>query len=68
MSDLNPQILKQFILFQDLPAVLLTKIVAIAHEKKYRRHSTIFMEGEKGDYVVLIVSGIISSLKPHVCC
>jgi len=59
MPEFNPQTLKQFLLFQDLPPGLLAKVASIAHDKKYRKRATIFVEGEKGDYVVLIISGII---------
>ena len=59
MPDINPQILRQFPLFQDLPSGMLSKVAAIAREKHYRKHATIFVEGDKGDYVVLIISGII---------
>ena len=59
MPEISPQTLRQFILFQDLPANLVAKVGAIAHEKRYQKKSTIFVEGDKGDYVVLIISGII---------
>ena len=59
MGDINPQTLRQFILFQDLPANLLSKVSAISREKRYQKGSTIFVEGDKGDYVVFITSGII---------
>lgn len=59
MPETSLQTLRQFLLFQDLPAGLLSKVASIAREKRYKKNATIFVEGEKGDYVVLIVSGII---------
>lgn len=59
MSALDPQILKSFLLFQDLTPPFLGPIAAIARERRFQKRHTIFMEGEKGTYVVLIVSGII---------
>ncbi len=59
MSETTYTTLKQFILFQDLPPSLLSRVAAIARERKYPRRSVIFVEGDKGDYVVLIASGII---------
>ncbi len=51
--------LKQFVLFQDLTPSQLGKVSAIAHEHRFQKRHTIFLEGEKGTYVVLIVSGIV---------
>lgn len=58
-AGLDPQTLKQFILFQELDPAHLAQVAAIARERKFAKRHTIFMEGEKGTYVVLIVSGII---------
>jgi CRP/FNR family cyclic AMP-dependent transcriptional regulator len=59
MAGLNPQILKSFVLFQDLPAPQLAQVASIARERRFPPKHTVFLEGEKGTYVVLIVSGIV---------
>jgi CRP-like cAMP-binding protein len=58
MPTLDPT-LKQFVLFQDLMPPQLARIASIARERRFPKRHTIFLEGEKGNYVVLIVSGII---------
>lgn len=59
MPGLDPASLKPFVLFTELDGPHLTKIAAIARERRFPKRHTIFLEGEKGNYVVLIVSGII---------
>jgi CRP-like cAMP-binding protein len=59
MPGIDPQILKQFVLFQDLTPAQLTRVAGIARERRFPKRHTIFVEGEKGNYVVLIVSGIV---------
>jgi len=59
MATLESTTLKQFILFQDLAPGPLAAVAAIARERKFAKRQTIFMEGEKSTYVVLIISGII---------
>lgn len=59
MSPIDPAVLKQFVLYQDLTAAQLARIASIARERRFPKRHTVFLEGEKGTYVVLIVSGII---------
>ncbi len=59
MSSIDPAVLKQFVLYQDLTAPQLARIASIARERRFPKRHTVFLEGEKGTYVVLIVSGII---------
>ncbi len=59
MPGLEPQTLKQFILFQDCTSAQLAQVLTIARERRFQKRHTIFLEGEKGNYVVLIVSGIV---------
>lgn len=59
MAGLDAQTLRQFILFQELTPSQVAQVIAIARERRFPRRSTIFMEGEKGNYVVLIVAGIV---------
>lgn len=59
MAGLEPQTLKLFILFQDCTSPQLSQIASIARERRFQKRHTIFLEGEKGNYVVLIVSGIV---------
>ena len=59
MAPLEPQHLKQFVLFQDLTASQLARVASIARERRFPKRHTIFLEGEKGNYVVLIISGIV---------
>jgi len=59
MPGLEPSTLKQFVLFQDLTPPQLGRIAMIARERRFPKRHTIFLEGEKGNYVVLILSGII---------
>ena len=59
MAGLEPASLKPFVLFTELDGPHLAKIAAIARERRFPKRHTIFLEGEKGNYVVLIVSGII---------
>jgi len=59
MSTLDPQLLKQFVLFQELLPGQIAQVASIARERRFPRRHTIFLEGEKGNYVVLILSGIV---------
>lgn len=59
MANLDVTLLKQFVLFQELTASQLTQVASIARERRFPKRHTIFLEGEKGNYVVLIVSGIV---------
>src|SRR5512142_2438672 len=59
MPAIDPAVLRQFVLFQDLTPAQLSRIAAIARERKFPKRHTIFLEGEKGNYVVLIVAGMI---------
>ena len=59
MAAIDPSVLKQFILFQDLTPAQRARIASIARDRRFPKRHTVFLEGEKGNYVVLIVSGII---------
>jgi len=59
MAGLEPQTLKLFVLFQDCTSAQLAQVASIARERRFQKRHTIFLEGEKGNYVVLIVSGIV---------
>lgn len=59
MPGTEPPTLKQFVLFQDCTSAQLAQIASIARERRFQKRHTIFLEGEKGNYVVLIVSGIV---------
>lgn len=57
--NLAPQALKPFVLFKELSASQLNQVASIAHERRIPKRRTIFLEGDQGNYVVLIVSGIV---------
>jgi len=59
MPGTELQTLRQFVLFQDLTTAQLARIAAISRQRHFPKRHTIFVEGEKGNYVVLIVSGIV---------
>lgn len=59
MAALDSSVLKQFVLFQELTGSQLTQVAGIARERRFPRRHTIFLEGEKGNYVVLILTGIV---------
>ncbi len=59
MPNLDAQSLKQFVLFKELTQSQLNQVSSVARERRFPKHHTIFLEGEKGNYIVLIVSGIV---------
>lgn len=59
MPGPDPQVLKSFVLFAELTPSQLSRVAAIGRERRFQKGHTIFLEGEKGNYVVLIVSGVV---------
>ncbi len=59
MAGVEPNLLRQFLLFQDLTDGELKQVASIAHFRHYPKLHTFFLEGEQGNYVVLILSGVV---------
>jgi len=59
MPHLDPQLLKQFVLFAELTQSQLNEVASVSRERRFPKGHTVFLEGEKGNYVVLIVSGVV---------
>ncbi len=59
MQRLDPQQLRSFILFQDLAEADLKRVASISRRRAFPKGHTIFLEGERGDYVVFIASGLV---------
>ena len=59
MSTKTLQALKKFVLFSDLTPAQMERVAAISQDRRFRMGATIFIEGDKSTYVVLITSGIV---------
>jgi CRP/FNR family cyclic AMP-dependent transcriptional regulator len=62
MSDLR-DFLKSVILFHDLPAKELDKVVKLFHEKSFPKYQVIFEEGAAGDQLFIIQAGVVKISK-----
>jgi CRP/FNR family cyclic AMP-dependent transcriptional regulator len=63
MSNELKDFLKNVLLFADLPASQMDKIVKLITEKAYPKYQVIFEEGEAGDVLYIIKSGLVKISK-----
>lgn len=59
MSAETLQAIGKFVLFSDLSPAQKERVAEICREHTFRTGSTIFVEGDRGTYVVLIISGLV---------
>ncbi|MEW6775455.1 MAG: cyclic nucleotide-binding domain-containing protein [Bdellovibrionota bacterium] len=55
----DPSVLKNIYLFQELSDAHLKEVASICHEEEAKVGTTVFKEGEKGDKLFIILSGEI---------
>ncbi len=59
----NKDFLKNVILFKDLPAAQMEKVIKLVHEKKYSKYQIVFEEGEAGENLYIIKKGLVKISK-----
>jgi len=59
----NKEFLKNVILFKDLPAPQMEKVIKLVHEKKYPKYQIVFEEGEAGENLYIIKKGLVKISK-----
>ncbi|BBI31221.1 Crp/Fnr family transcriptional regulator [Cohnella abietis] len=56
---MNPQLLRDFPFFEHLDDEYLTEIAKLCIERSYTKGETIFFEGEEGEELFLVISGVV---------